>query len=335
MSAHKTLIIGCGSIGERHLRCFQKTGRTEVVACDSNATLTARMRDTYGVAIESDWSSAVRSGQFDSVSICTPAPLHVIMAKSALEAGLHVLVEKPLSHSLEGIGELLAARDRAQRQATVAYVFHQIPALKAARAFLRSEPFGPIRQATMLAGQPFHLLRPAYAQTYYRSRASGGGAIQDALTHSANWIESVLGPTESVLCDCAHLVLPDVEVEDTVHVAARHASGALTSYTLNQFQGPNETSLQFNAARGSVRIEFHRQRWGHFAIGASDWTWEDTPIEHRDTLFISQADAFLDTIEGKPATVCSLDAAVDTLRFNLAAIASAERGQRVLCSEVK
>ena len=74
--------------------------------------------------------------------------------------------------------------------------------------------FGLLDVDDNLIGNPFH----------YRDRRTGGGAIQDALTHSVNWVESILGPADSVLCDCAHLVLPNVEVEDTVHVSARHGA---------------------------------------------------------------------------------------------------------------
>ena len=80
---------------------------------------------------------------------------------------------------------------------------------------------------------------------------------------------------------------------------------------------------------GSVKIELHRQRWGTFAAGAADWTWHDTPVPERDSHFIAQANAFLDQIEGQPAKLCSLEAAAQTLRFNLAALASAERGVTV------
>src|SRR5690606_35788268 len=138
-------------------------------------------------------------------------------ALAALKAGRHVLLEKPLSHSLEGLAELLEARHQCQRQVAVAYVYNLFPWLAAARAYLLTGELGRVRQATFVGGQPFHLRRPGYASAYYRDRQTGGGAIEDALTHAANWVESVLGPTESVLCDCAHLVLPDVLVEDTVH----------------------------------------------------------------------------------------------------------------------
>ena len=228
-----------------------------------------------------------------------------------------------LPHQVLILDEVLASVDRSY------------PLLIAAREFLARGDFGPVLQATANCGQPFHVFRPAYAQTYYRDHATGGGAIQDALTHVANWIESVLGPTESVLCDCAHLSLPDVNVEDTVHVSARHGGGrVLVNYTLNQFQAPNEITLQFNAAGGSVKIEFHRQRWGTFPAGASDWTWHEVPPVERDAHFIAQANAFLDQIEGRPSRLCSLEAAAQTLRFNLAALASAKRGARVSCAEL-
>ncbi|MES2692686.1 MAG: hypothetical protein V4773_04380, partial [Verrucomicrobiota bacterium] len=155
--------------------------------------------------------------------------------------------------------------------------------------------------------------------------------IQDALTHAANWIESILGPTESVLCDCAHLALPDVEVEDTVHISARHAR-AHSSYALNQFQAPDETTLQLNAMTGSIKIELHRQRWGTFNVESKDWDWREPSPVVRDGYFITQANAFLDQVEGLSPPLCSLEAGIQTLRFNLAALASAESGSRVSCA---
>ncbi len=332
MSKYSVLVIGCGSIGERHLRCFLQTGRVRATACDANPALLQKMADTYQVPVAADWKTAL-AAKFDAVVICTPAHLHVPMAIETLAAGSHVLVEKPLSQSLDGVGELFRARDRAGRQVAVAYVLHVYAVLAAAREFLRRGEFGPVRSATVVSGQSFPSFRPAFAQTYYRDRRTGGGAIQDALTHSVNWMESVLGPADSVLCDCAHLALPHVEVEDTVHVSARHGA-ALVSYALNQFQAPNETTLQFNAEHGSVKIELHRQRWGTFATGASDWTWHPVPAGERDTPFIAQANAFLDQLEGQPSRLCSLEAAAQTLRFNLAALASAESGARVACASL-
>jgi predicted dehydrogenase len=334
---HSILVVGCGSIGERHLRCFQKTGRAQVTACDANPVLLQTMATQYGASIFTDYAAALRE-PFDAVVICTPAHLHVPFALQALCAGKHVLIEKPLSQSLTGVEELLQTHASSGRQVAVAYVYHVFPALLQAREGLRRGGLGPVLQVNVAGGQHFPRMRPThtvpYHQTYYRDRRTGGGAIQDALTHLANLVESVIGPTDSVLCDCAHLALPLVEVEDTVHVTARHGR-ALVNYTLNQFQAPNETTVQFNTAQGSVKIELHRQRWGVLKLGESDWTWHDCLVPERDALFIAQANAFLDQIEGQPARLCSLAAAAQTLRFNLAALASADAdGARVRCADL-
>ena len=91
--AHSVLVLGCGSIGERHLRNFQRTGRARLTACDSNPALLAMMAERYGVATAGDWQAALASGGLDACVICTPAHLHVPMAIAALQHGLHVLVE--------------------------------------------------------------------------------------------------------------------------------------------------------------------------------------------------------------------------------------------------
>jgi len=335
---HDVLVIGCGSIGERHLRCFQKTGRATVAACDANPTLLATLAATYGVKTHLDWREAVKSQRFDTVVVCTPAHLHVPIATELLQSGHHVLIEKPLSVSLAGVDELIRARDTSGKASAVAYVLHVFPLLNAARDFLLTGELGPIMQATCTSGQYFPGGRPAhtvpYFKTYYRDRKLGGGAIQDALTHTVNWFESILGPTDSVVCDCAHQVLPEVTVEDTVHISARHGA-TLVNYTLNQFQAPNEATLQFNTAKGSVKIELHHARWGVYRLGDSQWTWHDVPPSERDAGFIEQANRFLNLTEGKPARLCSIEDARQSLRFNLAALASAEaHGTRVSCASI-
>jgi predicted dehydrogenase len=294
------------------------------------------MQARYQASTATDFHQAL-AADVDAVVICTPAHLHIPMALAALRARKHVLIEKPLAVALTDVDQLLAVHAESSRQAAVAYVQHVFPFLVKAREFLRGGELGPVRHVTMNCGQHFPTGRPAhavpYAQTYYRDRKMGGGAIQDALTHMANWIESVLGPTDSVVCDCAHQALPGVTVEDTVNLHARHGD-ILVNYTLNQFQAPNESTLQFNTATGSVKIEYHRQRWGRFRLGDADWTWHEDSAAERDGYFTAQAHAFLDQIEGQPRRLCSLEAAAQTLRFNLAALASADTDRRVACRDV-
>lgn len=320
------LIIGCGSIGERHLRCLLRAKRAEVAVCETNPELRARVAREYSVAgFASLQDARVR---FDGVIICTPAHTHVALALEALRHNAALLIEKPLSTGFDQIDELKAAVAKSGKFTGVAYVYHFIPALQAVREFLRDQPFGPPLQITVVAGQHFPTFRPAYRDIYYRQHETGGGAIQDALTHFANAVEWLAGPTDQVFCDAAHQALEGVSVEDTVQVTARNG-GTLVSYSLNQFQTPNEATMQIHCQRGSVKIEMHESRWAIFPHGAAAWDYRPAPVNHRDDLFVAQAEAFLDGIDGKPTPLCTLDEAIQTLKFNVAALESAKTGNVV------
>jgi predicted dehydrogenase len=325
---HSLLIVGCGSIGERHLRCFQKTGRARVAACDANAALLAQVSARYGVPAHASLAEALQAGGFTGMIICTPAHTHLAIARQGASEKLHLLIEKPLAVTLEEIEETRAALAQAGRFAGVAYVYHAMPWLQGARAFLRSGELGRSLHATVCSGQHFPTFRPAYREIYYTRHEHGGGAIQDALTHLANAMEWLLGPITSLYCDAAHQALEGVTVEDTVNVAARHG-GVLVSYAMNQFQAPNETRIHVHCERGSVCIEPNARRWGTLRHGEADWGWRETPPMERDELFIAQANDFLDGCEGKPTALSTFDEAAQTLKFNRAALESARTGQRV------
>lgn len=322
------LIVGCGSIGERHLRCFKGTGRADVVACEPNPGLLKRIEGQYGVTGHASFDAAIAGRQFDGVVICTPAHTHIGLAVAALRHGAAVFIEKPLGTTLVGIDKLQEAMAECGRFAAVAYVYHLMPWIQGAREFLRSGELGPPLHVSVVAGQHFPTFRPAYREIYYARHESGGGAIQDALTHVANAIEWLVGPTNRVFCDAEHQALKGVTVEDTVNLLARNGS-ALVNYALNQFQAPNEMTIQVHCDGGSVRIEGHRQQWGVMRRGADTWEDHATAPMQRDDLFVAQANAFLDGMEGRPTVLSTVDEAVQTLRFNLAALESARTGEAV------
>jgi predicted dehydrogenase len=329
----RVLVAGCGSIGERHLRCFLATGRCVVEACEPAAPLREAMRERYGVTAHADLEEALAGGLPDAVVICTPAHLHLPMLLRCLRAGVRgVLVEKPLAVDEDLVDEARAAMAAAPGSfVAVAYVYHHMPWIRGARAALLLGDAGTLREVVVMSGQHFPTFRPAYRDIYYARHESGGGAIQDALTHVVNAVEWCAGPVTRVFCDAAHLVLEGVEVEDTVHVSARHG-GVLASYALNQFQAPNEITVLFNGDKGSVKVETHRRRWGLLRHGDADWAWHEAGELERDGLFIAQAADFLDGMEGRPHSQCSFEEGVQTLRFNRAALRSAAIGAPVILS---
>lgn len=322
---HSMLIVGGGSIGERHLRCFQQTGRTDLLLIEPNEVRGAEVAGRYGVRWFPSLDEALREKP-GLVVLCTPAPLHVPMARQAVAAGCHVLIEKPLSLSIHGCRELAEAVRVADRVIGVAYVWRMHPALRKAREILSSGLIGEPLHVLAVCGQDFAALRPGYLQTYYASREQGGGAVQDGLTHVANAVEMLVGPTSSVCCEADHLAIPGVDVEDAVGVVGRNGR-TIAVYAFSQAQKPNEFVVDVHGTGGSLRIELSGKRLGVFQNG--EWKYEATPYADHDVLFTAQANAFLDAAERRGAVPCTLEEGLQALRFNLACLESAETGRRV------
>ena len=321
--SHHVLVVGAGSIGERHVRCMLATGRARVSFAEVRADVRGEVALRHPAAGAFDSLEAALEARPTCAVIATPAPLHVPQAIQLAERGVHVLIEKPLAVGLDGVDRLIEIVDAGRVVAAVAYVYRAHPLLAEMRAALRSGGFGRPLELVAVCGQHFPLYRPEYRQTYYTRRESGGGAVQDALTHVINAGEWLVGPIDRVVADIAHCALEGVDVEDTAHVLARHGD-ILASYSLNQHQAPNEVTITVVCERGAARFEYHASRWRSMTQPGGEWTDHGGAALERDTLFIRQAEAFLDAVEGKAAPLCSLADGVATLRANIAVLRSAE-----------
>lgn len=320
----RLLIVGVGSIGERHLRCFQSTGRVAVSICELNADLREKIGKQYQVEKQyTDLDSAL-ADPHDCAVIATPAHLHIAMSKQAVVAGLDLFIEKPLSTNFEGIDELRALLQETRRKAAVAYVYRAHPALAAMKADLDSGKFGKPVQLIVVSGQNFPTYRPAYRDIYYNSRELGGGAVQDALTHSMNAGEYLVGPVDALVADFSHQVLEGVDVEDTVHVITRQGS-VLGNFSLNQHQPANESAITVVCERGMLRFEYQNSWYRWITEPESDWQIGFHETLERDTLFQRQANAFLDYLEDLCPPLCSFKDGVQTLAVNLSILNSVEK----------
>lgn len=324
---HHVLVVGTGSIGLRHLRCFLATGRAFVSFVEPRDEVRSRIaHEYYPCRGYRTLEEALTHGGFDSAVIATPAQMHVSQTIQLLENNIHVLVEKPLTLDLASADCLAAAAREASAIVGVAYVYRANPLLSQMREALLSGEYGAPVELIAYGGQNFPTYRPAYRDTYYSDHATGGGAIQDALTHVFNAAQWLIGDMQKIVVDADHQVLEGVCVEDTVHAMARHEGNTLASYTLNQHQPANEMTITVVCEQGILRMENHRQRW--CVVREPDTPWKDfqLPSLERDELFVRQADSFLDAIQGKSLPLCSLDEGISSLKANVAALLSWKQG---------
>ncbi|WP_158265414.1 Gfo/Idh/MocA family protein [Blastopirellula marina] len=319
---HHVLVVGAGSIGHRHLRCFRQTGRCRVGFVDPRETIRHELGQLYPDVRGYESLEQALDDPFDSAVIATPAPLHVPQSLQLLEAGLHLLIEKPLCLDLDEAQRLETAASQRPQTVNVAYVYRANPLLSQMREAIFSGEFGRPVELIAYCGQHFPTYRPAYRETYYRAHDTGGGAIQDALTHVFNAAQWLIGNMQKIAVDADHKILDGVDVEDTVHAIARHENDVMATYTLNQHQAANELTITVICENGVVRLENHQQRWRTMSVPDGPWTDHQLPPFERDELFTRQANLFLDAVEGKALPLCPLNEGVATLQANLAALSS-------------
>ncbi len=318
------LIVGAGGIGERHLRCFQKlVDRIAIV--ESHPERRALIASRYQCLSYATWSDAQADGPWTAAVIATPAQTHIPIAIDLLQSGLDVLIEKPLAVAPERLDELKSFD--ATRTIRVAYVYRHMPPVAELKRLLESGNLGQPLSAQVVCGEDFSKARPDYASLYYARHESGGGAIQDVLTHFVNAMDWLVGPAEAVHCLAANRKLKDVSVEDTVSCSIRHATACIASYYLSQGQVPKETSFTIHCEKGSVRADLTTARVSTIAVGDAEWTPTQFGPFERDDFYIRQAHSFLAAIRGESGASCTLSEAVHSLHGNVAALASAENGR--------
>lgn len=322
-STYRMLVIGVGSIGERHVRCYLATGRAEIGICEINSVLRATISERYGIAEVFNDPDVALAQPWDAVLIATPAHTHIPIAIQAAKAGIHLILEKPLSTSLEGIEELRKLVEHKKLYNAVSYNYRAHPGIVSMKAALDSGRFGAPVQLYTVMGQNFPHYRPAYRTIYFADRAKGGGAIQDSITHIFNVSEWLVGPITRICVDADHQALDGVTVEDTVHAMARHGK-VMASYAMNMYQQPNDSHLTIVCEKGTVRFSLHEKRWRYMLDVDGEWVDEFHEMPERDTWYIHNANAILDGLEGKAPAPCSLEEGLQTLRVNLAALRSME-----------
>jgi predicted dehydrogenase len=325
----KILVIGVGSIGERHLRCFKSTDRCDIALCETLPERRDKVAMEYDVAGYASIEESLDAESFDAAIVAVPAPFHVLFATQLTEHGLHLLIEKPLGTTFEGVAELQQLVEEKKTQISVGY---NMRALSAAFTGMKdavdSGRFGRPVEIIVTGGQHFPFYRPAYREIYYADPAMGGGAIQDCITHHLNAGEWLVGPITQLVADADHCVLEGVGVEDTVHVITRHGT-VMGSFSVNQHQPPNELLITVACEQGAARFDITGQGWFSATEPGGDWQLEAEHELDRAGSYIRQANQFLDQMAGEAGPTCSLVDGIQTLKVNLGVLRSVATRQWV------
>lgn len=226
--------IGMGVMARVHLGDMLRRDDTEVTAvCEPSPAAyaaAAELFDQHGLPVppnEPDWTRFVATfgGQLDAVVIITPHALHFAQAKACLEAGLDVLLEKPMVMTADEATELIETRDRRGRLLVVAFQGSLSPQVREASRLLRSGELGPILNISAVAWQDWATLT---AGTWRQiPELSGGGFLFDTGAHMLNTVSDLAGEDFSEVS--AWMEDDGRPVDIRAVVMGRLASGALVT----------------------------------------------------------------------------------------------------------
>jgi len=226
--------IGMGVMARYHLGEMLRRPDTEVVAvCEpagANFAAAAELFDQHGLAVppnEPDWTRFVSSfaDQLDAVFIITPHVLHFAQATACLEAGLDVLLEKPMVMTAAEATALIETRDRTGRLLVVAFQGSLSPQVREASRLLQSGELGSILNINAVAWQDWATLTDGTWRQ--RPELSGGGFLFDTGAHMLNTVSDLAG--EDFAQVAAWMEDDSRPVDIRAVVMGRLASGALVT----------------------------------------------------------------------------------------------------------
>jgi len=242
-------IVGLGSIGRTHAAAI-----AEVPGLDLRGTVGGG--GLAGVTAHPDVAALLADPEVHAVGICSPSGLHAEHARAALEAGKHVLVEKPVATSVADARALVAAARRAHDEhGVVAGVVSQ-RRLEPQHVHLKSvlESGGLGRPVLGEALVRWHRDAAYYDHAAWRREAPGGGSLMNQGLHSVDLLRWLLGEVAEVSAATGTLVA-DMAAEDTAVAALRFTSGALGAIVTSTATKPGlPAELNVYGTGGAVGI---------------------------------------------------------------------------------
>jgi predicted dehydrogenase len=305
----KFLIAGLGSVGRRHMRNLIALGETDIVLY---RTLKATLPDDElaGYSVETDFAVALKKHKPDAVIVSNPTSLHLDVAIPAAEAGCAILLEKPISHSMERVDVLQSAVQKSGSKVLVAFQFRFHPGMVKTRELIENGEIGRVVSAHVHFGEylpawhPWEDYRKGYA-----ARADMGGGVVATQCHSLDYLPWLVGRrVESLWGFAGKLSDLEVDVDDTAKIGLRFEGGALGSLHLDYNQQPPEHefriigtngTIKWNLADGAVRIyRTDKKDWDVFPLPEG---WE------RNMMFMEQTRHFVDVVSGTSEPACTLE----------------------------
>lgn len=309
------LVVGSGSIARRHIANIKALFSQVTVGCVSASGRELSLEEVGADIVYASIEEALSAEPMLAI-IASPAPLHVDQAATFLRTGIPVLIEKPLSDSLESFaraGEVLLANST---KIEVAYNLRFMPSAIRLKALLDEQILGRIHSVSIEVGQYLPDWRPAtdYRESVSARKELGGGVLLE-LSHELDYLTWLFGTFNSVYCVASNSGTLDVDVEDSAHAILSREDGLVASVHLDFLQrvptrickiiGGSGT-LVWNLLQNSILLGT--------ANNSEDIIFSD-PNYNRNDMYLEEISHFVKVAVGERMPQVSIYQALDTLRL--------------------
>ena len=341
----RVLVVGLGGIGQRHVRNLrallgdkveilaQRTGWRGHVLTDRLAIKPgADLEDEYNIRAFSNLGEAL-SERPDAVFVANPSSLHVPVALAAADAGCHLFIEKPLSHTYDGVEDLITRVERQGLVALVAYQMRFHPCLQLMRSLLQDRAVGRIISVRADVGEylpGFHTYED-YRQMYASRSELGGGVILSQI-HEMDYIYWLFGLPRRVFALGGHLSSLDIDVEDTASILMECiVDGRPIPVHVHQdyVQRPPSRTCQVIGDAGKIMLDFHGLTVKLYDGDGQLVQTDSFEAFQRNQMYLDDLAHFLGCIRGEQEVMVSVRDGAQSLRMALAAKESIETRKAV------
>lgn len=325
----KALVIGYGSIARRHMRnLYQLHPETTFWVCRNRSL---PVEEPYVAQVVTDFDAAL-AWQPDIAIVASPATDHIWMAQRLAEENVHLLIEKPLSVSLEGVVQLVERVQTNQTALLVGYNFRFYPPLQIAKDALDSGAIGDLYYARAEVGQYLPDWRPHldYRQAVSAQKQLGGGATLE-LSHEIDYVRWIVGnKMHSVQAHQAQVSSLELEVEDMVDIILRSAHNQVASLHMDFLQRVPRRSLTLVGSTGTILVDLIQHHVQMATAPTKTWQtlWE-TANWDTNTMYMTLMQHFMDCVRGKASPIIQYSEAVEVLEIIQATQAAATSGKVV------
>ncbi|MBC7487931.1 MAG: Gfo/Idh/MocA family oxidoreductase [Cytophagaceae bacterium] len=296
----KVLIFGAGSIGERHINNLLKLGCPSIFVYRQR-NLPLRNVQSANIQVITSWEE-IDEIKPDAAFITSPTAQHLFQAKECVKRKIPVLVEKPLSHSSEGLNELKQLVQTHQSFVQVGYMMRYHPLIQKIKEMIAHQPLGKLVYFRSYWGEHLPYWHPweDYRTSYAARKELGGGAAL-TLSHDidlANWLSNSSLLSYHTIHNFNSTL--EVDVESAADINLKYKNGLSAHVHLNFFQKIPRREYQFEFEQASVYFDFFKSE---LQIVSEQGT-EVIKADHfdRNDLFIAQTQAFFEQLD-KPGSV--------------------------------